>query len=137
MGNSFTGELGKVEWEGDNEEFVLHSYSWNFTENAGIVDTTEFQPESGFRTFLGGLKSGTGSVSCYIDDTTAVPENNRTVTAMTLTAGGPLDGSKTVSYVFDAFVTGLTFNSAVSDQAASLTINFQISGAVTRVMTTS
>lgn len=119
-----TGETGRVVWSGYSG-CVDNAFAWTLNEAVGTVADTSFRPSGGYSTFLPGLISATGTVSCYMDDTTLPPQPNRTTTSMVLVA------KSGVEFACQAFITSAAMGSRV-DGVATLDLGFQVTGPITR-----
>ena len=106
--------------------------SWNMSVTAEAIDTTNMAPTSNFRTRIPGLKSGSGSFSCFVDDTvfdTIFGGLGDTSASLKLKVLSDL-GTKTDFITCPCVITDVSVT-ASTESAVEIECSFESNGAIT------
>ena len=120
------GYGGTVAWTVLFGDCDLNVKSWSLDYTADMLDTTDFS-SSGDRTFIGGLRTWSGSFECNLDDTAKILNSGSdlggTASVMSLNA------TSTKVYVGTATCSGIHPSVSV-EGLNTVTIDFQGTGAL-------
>jgi len=122
---AIAGITGTVAWAYGGGNIDLNVRSWSIDLVADVHDTTDFS-SSGDRTFIGGLRSWSGSFENLLDGTTtplATGEVGSAAVSLVLTS------STGRTYTGDAICTGIHPSVSV-DGINVVTVDFQGTGAL-------
>jgi len=103
--------------------YTTNVYSWSVDFTSEALESTDFT-SAGYRTYIPGLKSWSGSFECRLDSANAIATPGAAPAAATFSA----DGTRT--YTGDILITSNSLSVAV-DGLASITVSFQGSGELT------
>lgn len=121
-----TGSEGTVRIGATNNVAEIRSYT--LTENGDTIEDTSMGDSS--RTYRAGLKSWSGSVDCYWDETDTNGQNALTIGASVNLRVYPEGGASTATYYTGtALVTGIT-RQASFDGMVEASFTFQGTGAL-------
>lgn len=103
---------------------------------ADAIETTSFG-DSGFRTYKGGLKSGSVTLSMHNDYATTALDDIlyglwNTIATVTINPAGTPTGTSTPEYEFTVLVDNLTPVSGAVGDLAVQNLTWTITGAITR-----
>lgn len=123
----------------DGVDLSDHGVSFTLDTNADAVETTAFSA-SGQRTYTGGLKGGAGSITFRQDyaassvDATLNDLQGATV-AFALKGVNEDNGATSPEYQFNAVVTKYDPTGGTLGDVAGCTLEFTVTGAITRDVT--
>lgn len=116
MGNKITGKNGSVTFD---TGYVLHVKSWTIDYIGDVIDTSDFvDSAAGYRTFLPGVTSWSGSYEATLDESTGVTGPGADPASATFTAASGR------TYIGNIIVTSVS-PSLVFDGEATVSISFQ------------
>jgi len=79
----FAGYDASVSWAGGHANAVVNAHEWSLTVEADELDKTTFA-STGWRSYRGGLKNWSGSMTVHLDDTAALPAPGAAATSLEL-----------------------------------------------------
>lgn len=125
------GYGGDVTWVGTkHSDFTKNVRSWTIDYTADSLDTTDFS-STGDRTFIGGLRTWSGTYECLLDGATAPLSDSANVGAViTGTDIITITAASGRTYTGDAIVSGIHPSVSV-DGVNVITYDFQGTGALT------
>jgi predicted secreted protein len=104
--------------------YVATVRNWSVTIGSEAIETTTMSPASRYRTRIGGLKTVSGSYSCYLDSATLASIDDDLGSAVT--AVFTLSGSATIEVSIIVTDVSVTAN---TDNAVEVEFSFEGSGA--------
>mgnify|MGYP003149250476 CR=1 FL=1 len=113
MAGPIIGDTGTVAWGAGG--YTTNVKAWSLNIAVDEHDITDFA-SSGWAEYMGGLKRWSGSFECFLDDTTAIDEENQNTLTLTASTGRTFEGT--------AFITAndVTVNPADPN---TVTVNFR------------
>jgi predicted secreted protein len=106
--------------------YVTAVRSWSISFTGDALETTDMDPTNGYRTRIGGLKSISGSYSCYLDSDAM--DNVDADIGNTVTLLLKLTGTAQISVAVVITDSSIT---ASTDSAIEVEFSFEGSGAAT------
>ena len=116
------GYNGTVSWAGGNTDATTNVYNWTLSYEAAEGETTAFV-SSGPKTFIALTTEWSGSFTCRLDATAAMPAPGNSITEITLTAAAGR------TYVGSAFITSVNPTIDVNG-VPECVVNFRGTGAL-------
>lgn len=108
-----TGATGTVAWSAGG--YTTNVKSWTLNIAVDEHDITDFSATA-WALYMGGLKRWSGSFECWLDDTTALDEENSSNLTLTASTGRTFEGT--------AFITASDISVNPADPN-TVTVNFR------------